>query len=105
MTMPRTALIVTLALIGTGCSPGTLMPSEPDGGGGSGDKGGAAGALSGRAGSGATGSGGAAGAPGPGIALVTNADGWLEPNPAGAVGRWWGIGDYYGEAFPPGTGP
>jgi hypothetical protein len=105
MRMPRTALIVTLGLIGTACGPGTLMPSEPDGGGGSGDKGGAAGALSGRAGSGATGVGGAAGAAGPGIALVTNADGWLEPNPAGAVGQWWGIGDYYGEDLTPGTGP
>jgi hypothetical protein len=48
---------------------------------------------------------GAGGAPLANVPLVTNADGWLEPNPAGAVGQWWGTGDYYGEDGTPGAGP
>jgi len=103
MTMPRTALIVTLGLIGAGCGPGMLMPSEPDGGGGSG--GGADAGIPATGGAAGRATGGVGGPPRPGIALVTNADGWLEPNPAGAVGQWWGIGDYYGEDLTPGTGP
>jgi len=53
---------------------------------------------------GRAGTGGAAGAPGMGIALVTNDAGWLEPNPAGAVGSWWATNDYIGATSTPGTG-
>lgn len=97
-------MIVTLGLIVTGCGPGTLMPSEPGGKGGSGGAAGAGSPATGGAAGAATGAGGTSVPPGSGIALVTNADGWLEPNPAGAVGQWWGVGDYYGEDLTPGTG-
>ena len=42
---------------------------------------------------------------GSGIALVTNGEGWLEANPAGAVGSWWSIGDYFAKDGTPGAGP
>jgi len=100
MEMRKAALIATIGLTAIGCGAGELMPSQP---GGRDEKGGAGAALVPPAG----GTGGAAGAavpPGPGIALVTNADGWLEPNAAGAVGAWWSTGDYYGEDGTPGAG-
>jgi hypothetical protein len=100
MEMRKAALIATIGLTAIGCGAGELMPSQP---GGRDEKGGAGAAPVPPAG----GTGGAAGAavpPGPGIALVTNADGWLEPNAAGAVGAWWSTGDYYGEDGTPGAG-
>jgi len=103
MTMQRLALIATLALTVAACGPAMLMPSEPpsdpprDAGSP------AVGGAGGTAGSGEK--GGAGGAPPrPGIPLVTNADGWLEPNPAGALGMWWSANDYFGPDLTPGAG-
>jgi hypothetical protein len=87
MKMRKAALIATIGLAAIGCGAGELMPSQP---GAHGETGGAA---------------GTAVPPGPGIALVANADGWLEPNAAGAVGAWWSVGDYYGEDGTPDAGP
>src|SRR5262245_5449149 len=109
MEIRKAVLIATFGLTAIGCDAGELMPSQPEGRGGTGARAGSGGSVAGRGGP--SGRGGTAGAaatsvpPGPGVALVTNTDGWLEPNPAGAVGQWWGVGDYYGEDFTPGTGP
>jgi hypothetical protein len=108
MGTPRAALIATIGLAAMGCfDPGALMAPEPEGPGGSGGPPGA-GAAGGRGGTG--GSPGAAGAAGGhggtrgGIALVTNEAGWLEPNPAGAVGSWWSANDSFGADGTPGAG-
>jgi hypothetical protein len=94
MAMPRALLITTIGLTAIGCfDPGELMPSP------SGGHGGTAGAAG--AGAAAPGRGGHRGS---GIALVTNGDGWLEANPAGAVGSWWSINDYFDAAGTPGGG-
>jgi hypothetical protein len=92
----RAALVATIGLAAAGCfDPGALMPSQP---GGRGGPGGAGGAPS-RPGAGAT-----SGSTGARIPLVTNVDGWLEANPAGAVGTWWSINDYVDAAGTPGGG-
>ena len=96
MHVPRAFLIATICLTAAACDPAMLMPSPADGGNGS--KAGAGGTPSGRAGS----SGAMAVA---GIALTTDADGRLEPNPAGAVGAWWSAGDAFAPYSSTGPGP
>jgi hypothetical protein len=95
--------IVSIAIIGLtaiGCfDPGALMPqSEGHGGTGGAASGGAAGRAD------DPGTGGAGLPPGRGITLVTNGDGWLEANPAGAVGAWWTVNDSVGADGTPGGG-
>jgi hypothetical protein len=88
MRTPKPALIATVSLMAAGCfDPAALMPSQPGGRGGN------------------TGPGGAGGGPaGSGVALRTNGDGWLEANPAGAVGSWWATNDSFAANGTPGAG-
>lgn len=96
MTTQMAALIATIGLTAAGCS-GALLAPQPEGHGGMGPMG----AAAGKAGTGGT---GGARPPGSGIALVTGPDGWLEPNPAGAVGSWWATNDDIGATLTAGTG-
>jgi hypothetical protein len=112
MATHRGLSIAIIGLTAAGCfGAGELqMPSPSTGDGATaGDPGAGAGAgragTAGAAGRGGTGAAGANHPPGSGIALVTNADGWLESNPVGAIGQWWSTGDYFALDGTPGAGP
>lgn len=92
MTAHRASAIAIFGLTAIGCfDAGMLMPAQPGGRGGSGR-------------GGTTGAAGTNAPAEPGVPLVANGDGRLEPNAAGALGGWWSIGDYFGVDGTPGGG-